>query len=86
MDVVPVNNKSDGLWLRQEIGGGRGFWDSARRERFTQKAVTETNAWCLSISNQPVMWQNVDQHKWDVLSYDPVREEPSYMAKVFGTM
>ena len=22
MDVTPINNKSDGLWLRQEIGGG----------------------------------------------------------------
>jgi hypothetical protein len=22
MDAVPVNNKSDGQWLRQEIGGG----------------------------------------------------------------
>ena len=43
VDVAPVNNKSDGLWLRQEIGGGT----SGRREnsgiepgrRFTQEDV-----------------------------------------------
>jgi hypothetical protein len=28
------------------------------------------------------MRQNVDQDKW-IISYDLVREEPSYMAKVF---
>ena len=36
MDVASVN-KSDGLWLRQEIGGGtterkKEFWDRARQE------------------------------------------------------
>lgn len=30
MDVAPVNNKSDGLWLRQEIESGTSFWDRAR--------------------------------------------------------
>ena len=37
MNGEPVNNKSDGLWLRQEIGGGTSgrqekLWDRARRE------------------------------------------------------
>jgi hypothetical protein len=45
MDVTPVNNKYDGLWLRQKIGGGtssrqKGFWDRARYERFTREDVT----------------------------------------------
>ena len=31
----------------------------------------------------PATWQNVDQNKWAVLNYDLVREEPSYMAKVY---
>jgi hypothetical protein len=34
MDVAPVNNKTDDLWLRQEIGGiyrrQKEFWKSAR--------------------------------------------------------
>jgi hypothetical protein len=29
------------------------------------------------------MWHNVDWNKWVILSYDLVREEPCYMAKVF---
>ena len=37
MDVAPVSNKYDRLWLRQKIGGGisrsqKGFWESARQE------------------------------------------------------
>jgi hypothetical protein len=42
MDVAPVSSKSDGLWLREQIGGGT----SGRREnseiepgRFAQKDV-----------------------------------------------
>lgn len=34
----------------------------------------------------PVTWQNVDENKWVILNYDPVREEPSYTAKVFVNM
>jgi hypothetical protein len=35
MDVAPVNNKSDRLWVRQKIEGGtsgrqKEFWDRAR--------------------------------------------------------
>lgn len=30
MGGVPVNNKSDGLWFRQEIEGGTSFWDRSR--------------------------------------------------------
>lgn len=43
--MAPVNNKFDGLLLRQEIAGGisckqaEGFWDSARYRRFTQENV-----------------------------------------------
>ena len=45
MNVAPVNNKSDGLWLRQEIGGEtsgkhEGFWEKVRHRRFTQEVVT----------------------------------------------
>ena len=37
MNVAPVSNKYDCLWLRQKIGGGisrsqKGFWESARQE------------------------------------------------------
>lgn len=44
MGMVPVNNKSDGSWLRQEIGGGtsgrqKRLWVSAGR-RFTLEDVT----------------------------------------------
>ena len=39
MDVAPVNNKSDGLWLKQEMRGGtserqKEFWESAQHKRF----------------------------------------------------
>ena len=39
MNVAPVNNKSDSLWLRQEIRGktsGRQkeFWDRVKNRRF----------------------------------------------------
>jgi hypothetical protein len=44
MDVAPVNNKSDSLWLRQEIGGGtsrkqKGVWDRARHGRFIREDI-----------------------------------------------
>jgi hypothetical protein len=55
-DVVPVNNKSDGLWLRQDIGsvtsGRREFWDSARWEIHLERCE-ETDTWYLSTGNQP---------------------------------
>jgi hypothetical protein len=40
MNMVPVKNKSNGLGLRQEIGGETSrrqkvLWDNARLERFT---------------------------------------------------
>lgn len=28
MDVVPVNNKSDGLWYRHEVRGGWDIWEA----------------------------------------------------------
>jgi len=31
----------------------------------------------------PATWQKVAQNRWGILSYDLVREELSYMAKVF---
>jgi hypothetical protein len=45
LDVTAVNNKSDGLWFRQKIGGGtsrrqKGFWDRARYQRFAWGDMT----------------------------------------------
>jgi hypothetical protein len=45
MDIAPVSNTSDDLWLKQEIRGGtsrkqKEFWDRTRLERFTQEHVT----------------------------------------------
>jgi len=45
MDDAPVNHKSDGLWLRQEIGGGtsrrqKGSWDRAKHGRFSWEDMT----------------------------------------------
>jgi hypothetical protein len=45
-DVVPSNNKSDGLWLRAEIGAGisrrqKGFGDRAKHGRFVQGRCDE---------------------------------------------
>jgi hypothetical protein len=39
MNMAPVNNKSDGLWLKQEMRGGtserqKEFWESAQHKRF----------------------------------------------------
>ena len=47
-DASPVSIHSDGLWLRQEIGGetsGRrsGFWIGARCERFPQEEVVQAH-------------------------------------------
>jgi hypothetical protein len=58
MDVTPVNNKSDGLWFRQEIGGGtskrqRGLWDSARRD-ICPGRCDEIDSWYPSTDNQPL--------------------------------
>lgn len=57
MDVAPVNNKSDGPWLRQEIGGGttgreKEFWDRARKEIGPERCE-ETDTRYLSTGNQP---------------------------------
>jgi len=45
INVAPVNNKSDGLWLRQDIEGGtsgkqKEFHDKARSRRFAQEDLT----------------------------------------------
>ena len=52
MVAAPVNNKSDGLWLRQEIGGGTSVGNSgrARHRRFTVMRGRDT--WYLSTGNQ----------------------------------
>jgi hypothetical protein len=44
MDVAPVKNKTDGLWLRKKIGGRssrrqKEFWESTRHGRFAQEVV-----------------------------------------------
>ena len=67
MDVTPVNNKSDGLRLRQEIGG-RAF---GRRKdsgiepggRFARGRCEKTEVWYLSTSNQPYgrMWIKINE-------------------------
>lgn len=56
MDVVPVNNKSDGLLIGQEIGGRtssrqKGIDDSIR-QGIAQKDLT-MDTWYLNIGNQP---------------------------------
>jgi len=61
MGMVPVNNKSDGSWLRQEIGGGtsgrqKRFWVSAGRG-FTLE-VNKTEEWYLT--TEAATQQNVD--------------------------
>ena len=53
-----VNNKFDGLRLRQKIGNGisqrqKGFWDRARNGRFAQEdVIKQTHGTGLSIGNQ----------------------------------
>lgn len=54
MDVVPVNNKSDGLLIGQEIGGRtssrqKGIDDSIR-QGIAQKDLT-MDTWYLNIGN-----------------------------------
>ena len=57
MNVAPVNNKSDGLWLRQEIGGGTSRWRENSGiqpgRRVHQGRCEEPDVWYLSIGNQP---------------------------------
>jgi hypothetical protein len=55
MDVAPVNNIFDGLWLRQEIGG----WTLGRKDSGYCQAreilleSDKTDAWYLTTGNQP---------------------------------
>jgi hypothetical protein len=49
MYVIPLNNKSDGLLLRQEIEGGistrqNKFWDRPRWEMIHQRRCKKTDA------------------------------------------
>ena len=57
MDVAPVNNKSDGLWLWQGLEGGtsgrqKEFWDRARHGKSSTESCEEKDTWYLSTGNQ----------------------------------
>ena len=56
MDVAPVNNKSDGLWLRQERGSGTPGGSKAYGivpDGICLRRIDETDNWYLSKGNQP---------------------------------
>ena len=60
VNVAPVNNKSDGLWIKQAIRDGdeisgrqKEFWDSVRDRRITWGICEETYTWYLSIHTMP---------------------------------
>lgn len=65
MGTSPVNNKSDGLQVKQEIGvtpeKSKEFWDRARWG-IHPKRREEIDSWYLSTGNQPHgrMWIKIN--------------------------